>query len=222
MFIDDENRSAEKRTTKIVVGIIAAGATVATLYKGVQEDQVDISDQFSKLHPNELFCRAPGFAEDFRLDPFASLHEKYLTVQDEKFSMYDQFWSAASTQPDHHQTINFSFQHGGDKTSDRAEFFETIPDHVKDDPNYSFIITGHATDDLGDHFSRGVAVSDEFMRRYKNHLQFNRELVEQRLDTVEQKLIDAGIPKERIIRHNLNTRHDKRAVDLEVCAPHIE
>ncbi len=222
MFIEDDNGALQKHKTKIVIGLMAAGVAAVTIYKGVKEDQMDLSDQFSNMHPNELFCRAPGFDDNFVLDPFASLNAKAMPVDDDKFNLYDHFWSVASVQPSQHMTIDFSFKHGGDQTNDRADFFETIPEHVKNNPNYSFIITGHATDDLDDHFRRGVPISDEFMRRYKNHLQFNKQLVEQRLDTIEQKLIDAGIPKDRITRHNLNTRHDKRAVDLEVCVPQNE
>ncbi len=220
-YLRDNNSKNNEVTIKVTLGAVAALATAVTLYDYFKDQRSDPSNFMSSLHPNELFCENPNLSNDFMGDPFISLNTGWIEKISDNSRIYDHFWQAASGAGDH-ETINFDFDDRMYTTSHRSGFFDKIPQHIIDDPNVNFILSGHATDDLKHYFALGVPLEDGFMERYTQHLKNNHKAVELRLDFIEAKLIEAGIPEDRIIRNNLNTRHNKRAVDLEVCAPSVE
>ncbi len=221
MRLKDYDSRGDGPSVKVTLGAVAALATAVSLYDYWKDQKEDPSNFMSSLHPNELFCESPNLADDFIGDPFISLNTGWVEKIGSNSRVYEHFWQAASGTGDH-ETIDFKFSDRMYTTSHRSDFFEKIPQHVIDNPSATFILSGHATDDLKSQLSLGVPLEDGFMERYTQHLKNNHKAVEMRLDFIEEKLLEVGISQDRIIRNNLNTRHNKRAVDLEVCSPSAE
>lgn len=199
--------------------LLPAAAIVATMATAsVIKDHWDHPDTdglVSDLSVNEMFCAAPQFEQKMDMfdDPF-----QRLTQEQGQAASYTQFWHDGTE----HKIVAFEFDYNKSSTSRHLEFFNAIPRDVIDDPSVTFILTGHASYDLDDRLGlrAGVAPPDDFERQHYQHLKNNFAVASNRVDFIKGKLLEAGVPESRIATNNLNTRFDKRAVDLEVCMPH--
>ena len=195
----------------IPIGLVAVLGTAIAIKD--YWDNPDASEFTNGLDVNEMFCKAPEFGEEIDLfeDPFGRL-----TLMSS--AVYTGFWHAEQAD---HKIVNFEFDYNRTTTNRNLEFFDYIPQDVIDDPNVSFILTGHSSYDLDDQLGlrNGVRAPDDFERLHYQHLKNNFAVASDRLDFIKGKLIEAGISEDRISVRNLNTRYDKRAVDLEVCMP---
>ncbi len=169
---------------------------------------------FQPKHKNEMFCPAEyqmSDLKDYFDDPFKDF--RYADMNDFKF-----FW----TPSDKPKTLSFKFGMEAKQTHDKEDWFKTIPDYVIDDPSIQFILSGHASYDLDEKYGRGNGVTqmpDNFDAILERHREVNKRYVDDRLESIKQKLIEMGISEDRIITRNYGHRFDRRAVDIEVCLP---
>lgn len=191
-----------------VVALLATAAAIKDYW-----DNPDASEYTNGLDVNEMFCKAPDFGAEIDLfeDPFGRLTLISAPA-------YTQFWQGEQGD---HKIVNFEFDYNRTTTSRNLAFFEHIPQDVIEDPNVTFILTGHSSYDLDEQLGlgRGLRAPDDFERLHYQHLKNNFAVASDRLEFIKGRLVEAGISEDRISVRNLNTRYDKRAVDLEVCLP---
>ncbi len=207
-FKDMDYSQIDKTSLTMPVMVLSGLIAVSTAYHFIKEQREDVSDVLSDLPVNEMFCRVPDLPEGNFLndDPFA-----YLMM--EKEPSFEHFWEG----DENLKIVNFEFDYNRTLTNKNIEFFTSIPQDIVDDPNVTFVLSGHATDDMRGIFGRGVPITDDVEEQYNNHLRNNFKIASGRLDFIKSKLVEAGISEDRITVNNLNTRYNKRAVDLEVC-----
>ncbi len=205
---DKPSNSGNFKVGAAAFSLVALMATVSFV-KHLIEDSKDINQFYDHGDVNEMFCKAPGFADDFRGDPFAALNRGWLPDVNESF------WQAAATGKQ--VTFPFSFQYNNERTSDRIK----IPDDALNDENVHFILTGHAVNERKGDFESairmGVKISDDFMSTYAQHLRNIEKVASGRAEFVKDLLIEAGVPEDRIKVQNLGVAYDRQSVDLEVC-----
>lgn len=206
-FKDDFKQPPSLKIPAALLGTLITASALHHYWNSPGDEGKYVTD----LHANEMFCRSPGFEQDVFFDPFERAQKQG------GFQNYGQFWSEENEQ----KMISFGFDYNSTVSRNFGSFFQSIPKEVIDDPKVTFILSGHATYDLDEQLGlrTGLAAPKDFDRLHVRHLKNNFEIVSGRLDYIKGKLIAAGIPESRIVLHNLNTRFDKRAVDLEVCTP---
>ncbi len=170
---------------------------------------------FMPENKNEMFCPVPGKEieplKNYFDDPFKDVMKHYQND-------YSFFW-VPSDEP---KSLSIQFAMRAKQTSDKEQWFASIPDYVIEDPTVQFILSGHASYDLDDKYGFGNGVTrmpDNFEAIEERHAEVNKRFVDARLESVKTRLIDMGISEDRIILRNYGHRFDKRAVDIEVCLP---
>lgn len=204
-----EEKYRQPASLKVPAVIFGTLLTASAIHQYWQSG--DGSQFLSDLHANEMFCRNPEYEEDVFFDPFERAMEGV------QLASYKDIWREGVDQ----KIVHFSFDYNKTTTDNNTGFFRSIPPEIIEDPNVTFILSGHATYDLDDQLGlrTGLKPPKDFNKLQERHLRNNFEIVNGRLDYIKGKLMEAGVPEDRIVLHNLNTRYDKRAVDLEVCAP---
>ena len=204
-----EEKYRQPPSLKIPVALLATLVTASLIHQYWNSGDAD--EFVSKLRANEMFCHDPEIEGDGFTDPFIT------AGQSAPYVSGAQFWSDPSGQ----KIIHFNFDYNSTKTDDYTQFFAGIPQEVIDDPEVTFILSGHATYDLDDQLGlrSGLMPPKDFEKLHARHLKNNFHIVDGRLDYIKGKLMEAGIAEDRIVLHNFNTRFDRRAVDLEVCVP---
>ncbi len=164
---------------------------------------------------NEMFCPIPGQKAEPLKNYFDDPFQGVLISNHNDFSF---FW-VPSKAP---KTLSFEFSKEATKTRDKEQWYESIPQHVIDDPEINFILSGHASYDLDEKYPIGLGATkfpENFEAIQDRHREVNQRYVEKRLEHVKSKLIDLGIAEDRIITRNYGHRFDRRAVDVEICFP---
>ena len=218
---DDYHNTGRGGSITIPIIAISALAT-ATLLKTYWDDkQLDTDGFLSSMSPNEMFCRNPEFADgEFVFDdPFEQFNARQSMV-------YAQFWHDSTD----HKAVDFHFDYNRTATNTNLSFFDSIPQEVIDDPDVTFILSGHATDDLVHAYSSGAIPPDDFKKQHAQHVRNNFQVAAGRIEFIKGKLVEVlvqgGRTEEeaisRIVENNHNTRYNDRRVDLEVCVKNTD
>lgn len=189
----------------------ASAAAVATAFLAWKQVQQPSEGDYKPFNDHgQMFCPVAGQAaqqgDAKGGDPF-NAHR----VEDMKT-----FWAQDQAG---RKIATFSFDYNEKATAANKDFFKDIPPGVIADPNVRFILSGHATYDLDSKYNLPMAqhVPRGFDQENAKHLVNNFNVAQQRLDFIEGRLVAAGVPQGRIIKHNYGVRFDKAEVNLEVC-----